>query len=209
MAALLEALAPAPETVALSIFGALHDGGETVVLLGPHEPGFWATFTSSPEYTDGQPDPLDRWSKRVIGALASNWGGTALFPSDGPPYAPFPDWALASGQAWQSPVGMLVHARAGLMASYRGAVRVPDRLALPARAATPCASCPKPCQGACPVSALSANAPYDVSACKAYITTPEGEDCLKNGCLVRRVCPVSQSYGRLPEQSGFHMRSFL
>lgn len=210
MAALLEALSPSPVTASLSIFGALHDSGDTIVLLGPHEPGFWGVFSGSPEYRDGAPDPLDRWSKRVIGTLAASWGGTPVFPSDGPPYAPFLDWALASGQAWQSPIGMLVHARAGLMVSYRGAVRLPALHDLPRPEEPPCKSCTgKPCLSACPVGALNSSQVYDVEACKAHIDTPAGTDCLTSGCLARRACPVSQSYGRDPAQSGFHMRAFL
>lgn len=209
MAALLQALSPAPETAQLSLFGALHDAGETVLLLGPHEPGFWAAFSASPEYQDGAPDPLDCWSKRVIGALAEQWGGTAVFPSDGPPYPPFMAWALASGQAWQSPIGMLVHARAGLMVSYRGAVRLPALLELPPPATNPCDTCAKPCLSACPVGALNASQVYDIPACKAHITAPQGADCLGSGCLARRACPLSESYGRLPAQSAFHMKAFL
>lgn len=210
MAALSKALSPAPEQAALAIFGALHEGDETLVLLGPHEPGFWACFTASSEYQDGQADPLDRWSKRVIGGLAADWGGVAVFPSDGPPYAPFLDWALKTGQAWQSPVGMLVHARAGLMVSYRGAVRLRGRLSLAPAGASPCESCAaKPCLSACPVGALNASMAYDVPGCQAHIQSAAGEDCLTAGCLVRRACPVSQDYGRLAAQSAFHMRSFL
>lgn len=202
-------MTPAPETHALALFGALHDGPGTVLLLGPDEPGFWAHFTAQPEYADGLPDPLDRWSKRVITALAKAWGGTAIFPSDGPPYPAFQDWALRSGQAFASPVGMLVHARAGLMVSYRGAIRLPGHRALPAPAPNPCDNCAaKPCRSACPVDALSPDG-YGVSACRAHIAAPAGADCLSQGCLARRACPVSQNYGRLPEQSAFHMKAFL
>ena len=210
MAALYEALTPAPEQEALAVFGALHEGEETIVLLGPHEPGFWAYFTAAQEYQDGQADPLDRWSKRVIGRLAANWGGVPVFPSDGPPYAPFLDWARKTGQAWQSPVGMLVHARAGLMVSYRGAVRLHGRLVLPETGSNPCESCAEqPCLSACPVGALNSGMEYDVPRCQTHIKSRSGTDCLSAGCLVRRACPVSQNYGRRPAQSAFHMRSFL
>jgi len=49
---------------------------------------------------------------------------------------------------------------------------------------------------------------YDVPACHAFLDTSAGQDCLTTGCAVRRACPVSQSYGRVPEQSAYHMRQF-
>ncbi len=42
---------------------------DEVVLLAPL-PEFWAGFEASEEYQDGQDDPLDRYSKRVIANLA-------------------------------------------------------------------------------------------------------------------------------------------
>ena len=103
------------------------------MLLGPAGPAFWQAFRGSAERADGGPDPLDRWSARVIGGLADALGAVALFPFGGPPWRPFTAWARASGEAWVSPVGLLVHARAGLLVSYRGALGLPERLALPDR----------------------------------------------------------------------------
>ncbi|MGP6088496.1 ferredoxin [Antarctobacter jejuensis] len=201
----------------LRLRGALHPGSEdgapegtgTLLLLGPDEPGFWPLFTCSPEYTDGAPNPLDRWSKRVVTALAEEWGGEALFPSDGPPYAPFLRWALNSGQAWSSPLGMLVQAQAGLFISYRAAVALPLRLDLPAPATRPCDTCARPCETACPVGALAPDQAYDVARCKAHIASPAGATCRIDGCLARRACPVAVEFSRRPEQSAFHMRAFL
>jgi len=191
----------------LELIGAAPEGGATVLLLAPREPGFWPAFSAAPEYADGQPDPLDRWSKRVIGALAAAWGGEALFPSDGPPYPPFIAWALATGRVWASPVGLLVHDRLGLWLSFRGAVRLPLALALPG-GPNPCETCPgQPCRSACPVGALAPEA-YDVSACRGYLDTEAGADCLGRGCAARRACPVGQAYGRNEAQSRFHMKAF-
>ena len=166
-------------------------------------------FRASAEYSDGGDDPLDRWSRRVIGDLALTYGARVTFPSDGPPYAPFVDWALKSGRFWQSPVGMLVHDRAGLMISIRGAMSfyTPVNIVNP-MAASPCGPCSAPCKTACPVDALRGHS-YDVASCKAHIQTTEGAECLTGGCLARRACPVSQTQGRLPAQSEFHMRAFL
>src|SRR5579871_3567417 len=46
----------------------------TVVLLGLVGSRQWGTFTASPENRDGAADPLDRWSRRVIDALAHAHG---------------------------------------------------------------------------------------------------------------------------------------
>lgn len=53
---------------------------KTVVLLGPDEPQFWSEFEDSSEYRDGAPDPMDRWSARVIGDWAREIGGKPIFP---------------------------------------------------------------------------------------------------------------------------------
>ncbi|MBF9028833.1 ferredoxin [Rhodobacterales bacterium HKCCE3408] len=199
----------------LDVLGAFHpdpaDGAPeatgTLVLLGPREPGFWDHVTATPEFTDGAADPLDRWSARVIAALAVRLGGTALFPFGGPPYRPFLSWATRAGTAWASPVTLLVHHEAGLMVSYRGALALPERIDLPPLPEKPCDTCDRPCLTACPVNALTGDG-YDIAACHTYLETPPGQDCLTRGCAVRRACPVSRGYGRTEAQSAFHMRSF-
>jgi hypothetical protein len=201
----------------LDSFGGFHPGpgdalpGDTgtLLLLGPHEPGFWPRFTAATEWSDGNPDPLDRWSRRVIEGFARDLGATALFPFTGPPWLPFQSWATRSGRAWTSPVRLLVHDSAGLMVSYRGALALPARLDLPPPPTTaPCDACEgQPCRAACPASALTPQG-YDLPRCHAYLDTAPGQDCLSGGCAVRRACPVSQSYGRLAEQSAYHMGRF-
>ena len=179
-------------------------GTRTVVLLGPREPGFWDDVTGSQEW--GGPDPVDRWSRRVVGGLAGALGGTALFPFGGPPYLPFYAWALRTGSIWESPVRLLVHGTQGLMVSFRGALALPDVVDLAAPPPRPCDGCPKPCLTACPVGALT-GAGYDVPRCHGFLADG-GDDCMAGGCLVRRACPVSQAYARMPEQSAYHMRQF-
>ncbi len=191
----------------LFLMGALWDEGRTIALLGAAK-GLWPQFKVSLEYMDGGPDPLDRWSKRVIGKIAEGAEAQACFPSDGPPYLPFIAWAQGTGRFWSSPTGMLVHDVAGLMISIRGALVWQDLHPLPQAAAqNPCAVCHRPCVSACPVGALSATEMYDVPRCKSHIQNA-GDDCM-NGCLVRRACPVSERFARDPEQSRFHMHAFM
>lgn len=180
-------------------------GTRTLLLLGPREPGFWAHLQAQPEW--GGPDPVDRWSRRVIGRIACDLGAKTLFPFGGPPYHPFYRWALRTGRVWDSPVRLLVHSGQGLMVSFRGALALKEAVPVPPPVAKPCEGCAAPCLPACPVGALGAEG-YDVPVCHAFLDRAEGEVCMTGGCLVRRACPVSQSYARLPEQSAYHMGQF-
>lgn len=202
--------------VALSVFGlvdcagdsAAPDGATTLILLGPGEPGFWDHVTGEEEFRDNVPDPLDRWSTRVVKALADHLGGTAIFPFGGPPYAPFQRWAVESGRAWPSPVGLLVHDIAGLWVSYRGAIAVPFDVRQSQVPAKPCDTCAdQPCLSACPVGALTAGG-YDLPRCHTHLDGAGAATCMTQGCEVRASCPQGQSYGRMPAQSAFHMSHF-
>ena len=184
----------------------LPQGTAALLLLGPDEPGFWPHVTAQPEF-DGTPDPLDRWSLRVIGALAAGLGAQALFPF-GAALHPFHRWAIRSGRCHAAPVQLLVHDQAGLMVSFRGALAFAHPIPLPAARPSPCDTCTgKPCLTACPSAALTKGG-YDVPACHAFLDLSEGSSCITGGCLVRKACPVSQRYARLPEQSAYHMRQF-
>ena len=178
-------------------------GTRSLLLIGPKEPGFWAHIQSVPEW--GEPDPVDRWSRRVIGRLACDYGAKALFPFGGPPYQPFYQWALRSGRVWDSPVRLLVHDAQGLMVSFRGALALKEVVEVP-RGVKPCDTCTAPCLTACPAQALTSNS-YDVPRCHAYLDGA-GRDCLNGGCLVRRACPAGEGYARMTEQSAYHMRQF-
>jgi ferredoxin len=199
----------------LAIFGGFHpvasddcpDGTATMLLLCPDEPGFWPRMRTQPEMRQRAADPVDRWSTRVVSALAEALVGIPLFPFGRPPYLPFIAWATRSGRAWASPVGMLVHDRDGLMISIRGAIALPTHVDLPATGARPCDTCDQPCRTACPVNALATDR-YDVAACHGFLDKHAGQDCMRQGCAARRACPISAASGRLTAQSAYHMRQF-
>ena len=184
------------------------DGTRALVLIGTEGgAAWWGRVTASPEWRDGAPDPVDRWSKRVLGGLAERFGAAALYPSDGPPWPPLQAWALATGRMWESPVRLLIHPQAGLWVAFRGALAVPFEVPLPS-AERPCDACAeKPCLTACPVGALT-GAGYKLPECHAFLDSDAGGGCLSQGCAVRRACPVSESHARLPEQSAYHMSRF-
>lgn len=186
----------------------LAPGTRMLLLIGPDNARFWPHFTRSPEYLARGSDPLDDWSRRVLGALAEQIGAQAILPSDGPPYPPFYQWSLASGAFFAAPINLLVHPKDGLMTSLRGALALPFEVETPPPGPNPCITCAeRPCLSACPVSAFKGGR-YDVARCHNHLDTSAGSDCMVRGCAARRACPASEGSGRLPEQSAFHMRAF-
>ncbi len=198
----------------LEILGGFHPSpseplpkkAKSLLLLGPNE-GFWDVMKASSEIADKAPDPIDRWSRRIISAEAEKIGGKAVFPFDGPPYHPFYTWAMKTGRIWPSPVKLAVHDTFGLFVSFRGALLLPFEVQLPQQTGgPPCRNCSKPCLTACPVEALTETG-YDDEACHSFLDAPDGKYCMSAGCAVRRACPVGQEK-RPQEQSAFHMRHF-
>jgi|AntDeeMinimDraft_5_1070356.scaffolds.fasta_scaffold02534_5 hypothetical protein len=190
----------------------LPDGrpARTVVLVGNAGGAMWPVFSGSPEARDGRLHPLDRWSRRVIGAIAGEFGGAACSPNDGPPWPPFVAWARRAEPVVESPIGILVHPDYGLWHAYRGAILLAHRIALPApdRRPSPCDTCPdQPCRSACPVAAFSPGG-YDVAACVEFLSGDEGTRC-GGGCLARRACPVGQQYNYPRAQQALHLDAFL
>jgi hypothetical protein len=186
-------------------------GAATVVLLGNAGPALWRVFPDSPEARDGAPDPLDRWSRRVVETLAADFGARAILPFDGPPYVPFQRWARRAEPVAPSPLGILIHPDYGLWHAYRGALAFPQALDLPPATPRPrpCDTCSdRPCLTTCPVDAFTPDG-YDVPACAGHLRRAEGADCVTGGCLARRACPVGADWTYVPEQAGFHMRAFL
>lgn len=201
----------------LAVTGAFHPGSEdgapqgtgTLILLGYGGPEMWRVFSASPEKADGARHPLDRWSARVIEAMAAELGAEALFPFGGPPYQPFIRWTYAGEPLHQSRLGMSIHPERGLWSGWRGALALSERLDLPPVPVTdhPCDGCAMPCRAACPVGAFT-DAGYDAAACRAHLSGPEGGACRTRGCLARRACPVGTALAQSNEQAAFHLEAF-
>ena len=190
-----------------------------LLLFGQAGSAIWPHFSGSPEYRDGQADPLDRWSTRVGNALAQQLGGMALFPFEGPPWYPFGQWAQRAESLRPSPLGILMHPAYGLWHAYRFAVALPstsipdDGLPITPSAPRPgphaCDSCVgAPCLRACPVDAIQAGG-YDVAACAAYLRAHDDAPCHQLGCLARAACPESRETRYEPVHCQFHIRQFL
>ena len=181
------------------------EGAGTVLLVGNAGPAMWDAFAP---HRDGAPDPLNRWTTRVIEPIAEEFGARALYPF-GTPHWPFQRWAARAEPLHPSPLGLLIHPEYGLWHAYRAALLFPETLRIPTRetAASLCDSCAeKPCLSACPVSAFTMGE-YDVPACAAHLATPTST-CTSLGCHARNACPVGEAWRYPQAQIRFHMAAF-
>ena len=197
-----------------------------LLLVGNVGERMWRKFTPSQEYCDGKPDPLDRWSERVLSTVAERlWSESnrvaAIYPFTGPPYWPFQRWARACEPLFDSPLGLLIHPRFGLWHAYRGALLI-EYFAPRAQSADssecghPCLSCQtKPCLSACPVAAFSplistekVTSEYDVESCIGHVKGG-GSECQGGGCLARLACPQARDWTYTTAQHRFHLQAFV
>ena len=58
--------------------------GHCGLLIGNHGPGMWDRFSSSVEADDGKPNPLDRWTLRVLRDVVSQTECVIFHPSHTP-----------------------------------------------------------------------------------------------------------------------------
>lgn len=180
-------------------------GAGTVVLVGNAGGAMWQAFAP---HVDGEADPLNRWTRQVLGPIAERFGARVLFPF-GEPYWPFQRWAMRAEPLHQSPLGLLIHPEFGLWHAYRGALLFEERLPLPPRveAPSPCAACmEKPCLSACPAGAFTRSG-YDVPSCAAHLRTVAAI-CPDAGCHARNACPVGREWRYPAAQIRFHMDAF-
>lgn len=195
----------------------LPDGAHpgVVWMVGVVGSAFWPHFKASTFFSDGLPDPLDRWSQAIGQAMAQRYGGVALYPFDGPPYHPFQRWADRAEPTQPSAMMLRIHPEHGLWHAYRFALALPGQPALAkpiAQVAAPvadlCASCNgQPCLQACPVHAYTGTT-FVLQDCADHLHSGQGEDCMQSGCLARRACPVGARQRYTPEHAAFHMQAF-
>ncbi len=182
----------------------------SVVLVGQAGAAPWPHFLRWREGQSGTiANPLDTWSREVIGAVAETFGARAASPSDRP-YLPFQQWAMRAEGLRPSPLGILMHPQYGLWHAYRGALLFEDEIALPEPRDVIhlCDAClEKPCLKSCPVDAYSADG-FAHKACLAHVRGQNGAPCRTGGCLDRNACPYGAAYCYPPQVQAFHMAAF-
>ncbi|PAQ07141.1 hypothetical protein [Mesorhizobium temperatum] len=182
----------------------------SVLLVGQAGAAPWPHFLRWREGQSGTiANPLDKWSREVIGAVAETFGARAASPSDRP-YLPFQQWAMRAEGLRSSPLGILMHPQYGLWHAYRGALLFEDEIALPEPRDVIhlCDAClEKPCLKSCPVDAYSADG-FAHKACLAHVRGQNGAPCRTGGCLDRNACPYGAAYRYPPQVQAFHMAAF-
>ncbi|MCB1440482.1 MAG: hypothetical protein H6888_07290 [Nitratireductor sp.] len=186
--------------------------GHAAMLVGDHvardgRHRMWEVFSASAEARDGKPDPLDRWTKRIMDATASRADAVAIYPFDRP-YPPFQTWAMAATGMKPSPLGILIHEKFGLWQAFRAFLVFGKgvELELPKPASHPCESCrDRPCLCECPVNAFSDHG-FDVGSCRNHLASGNEPHCMSLGCRARAACPVGIPYA--DAQIRFHMQAF-
>ncbi|GIL03108.1 MAG: hypothetical protein BroJett030_30070 [Alphaproteobacteria bacterium] len=154
-------------------------------------------------------NPLDEWSREVIGAVAATFGAATVFPFDRP-YWPFQQWARRAEGLRPSPLGMLIHPEYGLWHAWRGALLFDEAIMIapPGAGPHPCDACrDRPCLTACPAAAFSESS-HDVGACRSHLDSGAEPDCRALGCRARDACPAGRQWRYGAEQLRFHMKAF-
>ncbi|MGF7005022.1 hypothetical protein [Aminobacter sp. BE322] len=182
----------------------------SLLLIGQAGAAPWRHFE---RWREAQPagleNPLDSWSRQVIGQVANDFGARVVSPSDRP-HLPFQQWAMRAEGLRPSPLGILMHPQYGLWHAYRGALLFDVEIEIPEVRGQShlCDLCVgKPCLKSCPVGAYSV-AGFAYEDCLAHVRGPAGGACRSSGCLDRNACPQGLAY-RYPEAvQAFHMKSF-
>jgi len=183
--------------------------GRASLLLGNIGGSLWPAFTESGYPDDGRPDPMNRWTEKIVSEITAELRCEPRYPF-GDPVWPFQRYAKQATGMQPSPLGILIHQEHGLWVALRASLVFGEDIEIPPTPTVehPCESCEdKPCLSTCPVSAFSPDG-YAVDRCRAHLASGEGSACLDGGCLARRACPVGAKFAYELAQQRFHMTAF-
>lgn len=190
---------------------ALLPGARGALVVGGGGRPFFDGFTAAAEARDGQPDPLDRYTARVVaaavaGALAGgNVRAAIAHPFDAHPVIPFQRLGRAAGLGGPGPLALQIHPVFGPWWAYRALIALDCPLPPAGAPGDACAGCPAPCVSACPGRAVS-QAGFGLVACHAH--RMEAAEC-QLSCAARLACIRGPQHRYADEQLAFHMRASM
>jgi len=186
-------------------------GAAGALIVGSGGPTFFDRFEGSPEAVDNAPNPLDRYTERVIrravGAALEPAGSAHVvhFPFGVRPLIPFQRLGRAAGLGGPGPLGLQIHPTYGPWWAYRALIVLDRPLPAAAPPGDGCAGCDAPCIAACPVGA-AARGGFDIVACQARRLV--AEPC-RLSCVARITCVRGPEHRYRDEELAFHMRASM
>jgi hypothetical protein len=191
----------------------LLDGAKGALVVGSGGPRFFDHFEQAGvEAADGMPDPLDRYTRRVVmNAVADALGARGIahavyFPFvGGAPLIPFQRVGRAAGIGPPGPLGLQIHPVYGPWWAYRALLVVDQALPDAVQLGDACAGCPAPCVAACPGSAV-ARSGFSIPGCHAHRF--RAEPC-RLSCASRIACVRGPEHRYRDEELAFHMAASM
>jgi ferredoxin len=186
-------------------------GAAGALIVGSGGPAFFDRFDGSPEAVDNAPEPLDRYTERVVtcatrDALHSRGSTHAVhFPFGVRPLIPFQRLGRAAGLGGPGPLGLQIHPTFGPWWAYRALIVLDRPLPPAAPPGDGCAGCDAPCVAACPAGAV-ARGGFDIVACQARRLV--AEPC-RLSCVARITCVRGPEHRYRDEELAFHMRASM
>ncbi len=181
------------------------------LIVGSGGPAFFDRFQAGPEACDGASDPLDRYTRRIVGelvarALAPLAVGYAIgFPFGAEPFLPFQRLGRAAGLGGPGPLGLQIHPIYGPWWAYRAVVAVNRSLSPEPPPGDGCAGCAAPCVVACPASAVQRGG-FSIVLCQAHRRV--AEPC-RLSCAARIACIRGPEHRYADRELAFHMAAAL
>lgn len=191
--------------------GQLLPGAAGALLVGSGGPAFFDRFARAAEASDDAPNPLDRYTRRVVeravedGLEPLDVRRAVHFPFGTQPLIPFQRLGRAAGLGGPGPLGLQIHPTYGAWWAYRALVVVDRELPALPPPGDGCAGCDAPCVAACPAGAVQRTG-FVVSACHARRLV--AEPC-RLSCVARIACVRGPEHRYSDAQLAFHMAASM
>jgi len=194
-------------------------GARSIVVLGNGGGEFWNAFTT---YADDHPGwrerthPLDDFTRAIIerdvvaAVRRQGVACTLAYPFVGEGTLSFIGLGKLAGLAGPSLLGVLIHPVYGPWIAFRAALLVDVVIDAPGEAAgfDPCPGCTaRTCIAACPASAVSFPAGWDIPRCLTHRVEVE-EDCASQ-CHARVACVIGREHRYPDGELAYHHRRAL
>ncbi len=192
----------------------------SIIAIGNGGGGFWKAFQRHARENPGwfeRGNPLDDFTQVVIEREISPALSTAGVPHTvaypfmgGSPTLDFMALGKAAGLGGASIIGVLVHPVFGPWIAFRAALLLEEELDAPGAAAgfDPCPRCAaRPCVSACPASAVSYPAGWNVPRCLTHRVEHEAQ-CAPR-CAARAACVLGPEHRYPDDELAYHQMRAL